>query len=177
MNIHTRKKMLTLGNYVDAINLINNVTPENTVESNQIYILNLIAQQKLSGIKILDSTQTETLTNMAAQTIWEGGEAVISARIILNMEVDDMNAGLRGGIHAFDEYPENEQITVESNQLQIILIELQNSGFSNFTLFDTFGKQQKINATFDLASISNGVYLIICYDCQGHPHQIKTIKY
>jgi len=115
------------------------------------------------------------LTNMASQTIWEGGEAVISARIILNMEVDDMNAGLRGGLITNDEQFITQNI-FSTTLLNEKIMQLKQLGYAHFILLDALGKQINVDVNSNLNFLAKGLYQLIGIDNKGMNMRIKFIQ-
>jgi len=77
-----------IGQIQAAIDRYNSMIDENIIDFNKIYTEKLALEKELDGTAYT-SEEIEQLTSIAHMTTWEGGDGVINARNMLNMEVTD----------------------------------------------------------------------------------------
>ena len=147
------------------------INPENLIETYKQQVTQILLNRYLNEGYVLSESDSANLLTIGYTRSWEGGTAVYTARVLLGLEVCDMNIGLRTSfINANTESikqvalypnPSKGEITIGNagaTELEITVCSLEGTVLYHYT-----GKQRIFKFDF----LTNGVYLLKVKDDKG----------
>ena len=163
-------RLMEVENYAEAQLQLQTINPENLIETYKQQVTQVLLNRYLNEGYVLTESDSANLLTIAYTRSWEGGSAVYTARVLLGLEVCDMNIGLRTSFTTANTIantatlypnPSNGELTignVGNDEVQITV-----SSLSGKVLYQYTGKQR----IFKMDFLVNGVYLLKIKDEKG----------
>jgi hypothetical protein len=170
------ENLLTANDYTSALNLLNDITPDNILEENKKFALNIGIQAEQDPDYIISENDRNVLTDLAWTPVWQGGVAVFIARSILNLEVNDYANGLRKA----DTDKPSKNIFVNPNPAhEYLLINLQDKTVEYYIIKDITGRpvmEKSTKSIANIATLRNGIYIVEVYKNGSKINTTKIVK-
>lgn len=167
-----------------ADSLVNQFSADNYIEENMQVVLTHWLRLAMDDNEKLDNSDSLELYDIACLSPTEGGEAVMIARIMLNMDMDeDACSSERLFFNINEEH--NQSIKVYPNPAQgYIVLEFEEMFSGSIVLYDMSGRKnlekeviEQKNVPLDLSQITNGLYIIHTKNIKGHENRSKVVVY
>jgi len=165
--------MITSEDFTEALELLDQIQDENTIEYNKTVTISLAIQELSADGLILNEDQIAELIGIANTTAWIGGEGVFNARHLLFAEVDDRENNLR------ESQPQNNRQNSSTPEFSLypnpaqdyltIFVSESNSSDSKAEIYDLTGRriksQSMLNNIIDIRDLQPGLYTIHFSSC------------
>ncbi len=154
-------KYINAQDYAGASDLNNSITDQNTIEYNRKTVFNIYLNKVVNN-EFLGEEDSLALVDIAYQSPLTGGDAVISARVILGIDPDVENENRMKSTFTKPNPPIHTYSTIRvfpnpANDKLYIVFDNTNEGMATVEMFDLTGKlvyQTTINATIKLQTIN-----------------------
>ena len=169
-SFYQTSKYINDQNYSDASSLVSGLTGANTIENNRIAVHSIYLNKVVKN-QFLGESDSLTLIDIAYQSALTGGDAVISARVILGILplIDDFEEPLTKSMIKKENAVNTQNIKVYPNPAYdklYIMLDGTMDGMTKIEMFDLTGKliyNTSINAaiklqTLNINTINKGIY-------------------
>lgn len=162
--------LIELGNIDEAIEVNNNITPEQNIFVNLKTVLNIYLNTWCKNEYTLSADEYETLFSIADQTPYEAGDAVYTARIMIGYNPDEHEVAYRLKSNE-EQIGENNLVLYPNPAADKVTIEFSNDNFESidaslkvYTITGRLIYETKFNTINSFKQLSvdmlkNGVYM------------------